>query len=76
MADRLEDQSFDKCDAAPQFVANCELGILIEVHMDELHGTGPRPALNLVKTYLSHKIRFKIWTVYERSGHEIRTPQA
>ena len=37
----------------------------IEVHTDDLHGTGPRPALDLVQTNLSQKIRFKIWTVYE-----------
>ena len=30
------------------------------VHMDDLHGTGPTPALDLVQTNLS-----KIWTVYE-----------
>ena len=33
--------------------------------MDDLHGTGPRPALDLVQINLSQKIRFKIWTVYE-----------
>ena len=33
--------------------------------MDDLHGTGPRPALDLVQTNLSQKIRFKIWTVCE-----------
>ena len=33
--------------------------------MDDLHVTGPGPALDLVQTNLSQKIRFKIWTVYE-----------
>ena len=33
--------------------------------MDDLCGSGPRPALDLVQTNLSQKIRFKIWTVHE-----------
>ena len=65
MAERFEEQSFDRCDAAPQFFANYELDVSIEVHMDELHGIGPRLAVDLVHTNLSHKIRFTIWTVYE-----------
>ena len=64
MAERLEEQSFDRCDA-PQCFANYELDVCSEVHMDDLHGTGPRFALDLVQTNLSQKIRFKIWTVYE-----------
>ena len=40
MTERLEEQSFDDgCDAAPQFFANYGLDVLIEVHMDDLHGT-------------------------------------
>ena len=65
MAEHLEEQSFDRCDAAPQIFATFELDVFIEVHMDDLHGTGPRPALNLVQTNLSQKVRFKIWTVIE-----------
>ena len=57
MAERLEEQSFDRCDAAPQFFANYELDVFIEVHMDDLHGTGPRLALDLVQTNFSQKIR-------------------
>ena len=75
MAERLEEQSFDRCDAAPQFFANYELDVSIEVHMDELHGAGPRLAVDLVHTNLSHKIRFKIWTVYEMRM-KLRTPPA
>ena len=33
--------------------------------MDDLHGTGPRPALDLVQSNLSQKIRSQIWTVYD-----------
>ena len=64
MADRLVEQSFDRCDAAPQFFANYELDVFIEV-MADLHGTGPGPALDLVQTNLSQKIRFNIWTVHQ-----------
>ena len=48
MAQRLEEQSFERCDAAPQFFANYELDVFVEVHMDDLHGTGPTLALDLV----------------------------
>ena len=65
MAERIEAQSFDRCDAAPQFFANYDLHVFIKGHMDDLRGTGPRPALELVQTNLSQTIRFKIWTVYE-----------
>ena len=65
LAERSEEQSFDWCDADPQPFANDELDVFIEVHMDDLHGIGPRPALDLVQTNLSQKIRFKIWTVNE-----------
>ena len=64
-AERLGEQSFEGCGAAPQFFANYELDVFIAVHRDDLHGTGPRPALDLVQTNLSQKIRFKIWTEYE-----------
>ena len=37
----------------------------IEVHMDDLHGTGPRLALDLTQTNFSQKILVKIWTVNE-----------
>ena len=63
MAERLEEQSFDRCDAAPQFFANCELDVFIEVHgRSPWHWT---ETLDLVQTNLSQKIRFKIWTEYE-----------
>ena len=65
MADRLEEQSVDRCDAAPQFFAKYELDVFIEVHMADLQGTGPRLALDLVQTNLSQEIRFKIWTVHD-----------
>ena len=65
MAERLEEQSCDKCDAEPQFFANYELDVFIEVHMDDLHGTGPGPALDLVQANLALKIRFKSWTMNE-----------
>ena len=57
MAERLEEQSFDRCDTAPRFFTNHELEVFIEVHMDDLHGTGPRLSLVLVQTNLSQKIR-------------------
>ena len=41
MTEHLEEQRFDRCDAAPQFSANYELYVFIEVHMDDLHGNGP-----------------------------------
>ena len=71
MAERLEDQSFDRCDAAPRFFANYELDVFIEVHIKNLHHTKPRVALDLVQTNLSQKIRPKIWTVFKvgRYGH-------
>ena len=59
---RLEEQSFDRCEAAPQFFANYELDVLIEVHMDDLHGTGPKLALDVLQTNLSQTIRFIEWT--------------
>ena len=31
MAERLEEQSFHRCDAAPRFFANSELNVFIEV---------------------------------------------
>ena len=30
MTERLEEQSFDRCDAAPQFFANYELDVFID----------------------------------------------
>ena len=65
MAGRKEEQSFDKGGAAAQFSSNYELDVFIEVHMDDLHGTGPRPALEQIQAKLSPKILFKIWTVNE-----------
>ena len=52
-----------------QFFANYMLDAFIEAHTDDLHGTRPGPALDLVPAILSQKFRFKIWT--ERSGHEV-----
>ena len=64
--ERLERPSFDRCDAAPQLFANCELDVFIEVHMDDLHGTRPRLALEQMSKQTSHrKSVFKIWTVNE-----------
>ena len=63
--ERFEEQSFDRCDAAPQIFANYELDVFIELHMDDLQGTGPRPALDLVQANISQKIRSKMWTVNE-----------
>ena len=65
MAERLEEQSFDRCEAALLFFVNYSLDVSVEVHMDDLHGTGPKPALDLVRTNFSQTIRFKVWTVYE-----------
>ena len=65
MAERFEEKSFDRCDAVPQSFAHYELDVFLEVHMDDLHGTGPRIALEVVQNKSSQKIRFKIWTVCE-----------
>ena len=73
-AECLEEQSFDRCEAAPQFFVNYALDVSIEVHIDDLHDTGPKPALDLVRTNLSQTIRFKVDGV--RDGHEVRGPQA
>ena len=48
-----------------QFFVNYALDVSIEVHIDDLHDTGPKPVLDLVRTNLSQTIRFKVWTVYE-----------
>ena len=58
-----------ECDAAPQFLANYELDVFIEVQMDDLHGTGPRPNQPLAENPFQNLDSV-------RSGHEIRTPQA
>ena len=63
MAERFEEQSFGGCDAALPFFTNYELDILIEVHMDDLHGTRLGAALDLVQANPSQKIRFKTWRV-------------
>ena len=61
----LEEQSFDRCDAAPQFFANYELDVFIQVHKDDLHGTGPRLALEQIQANFSQRIPCNIWTVTE-----------
>ena len=65
MAEHFEEQSFDRCDAAPQVCANYELDVFIEVHMGDLHGTGPRRALEQIRANLSQEIRYKFRTVNE-----------
>ena len=65
MAEHLAEQSFDRCEAAPQFFVNYALDVSIGVHMDDLHGFGPKLALDLVRINLSQTIRFKVRTVYE-----------
>ena len=70
MADCLEEQSFDRCDAAPQFLTNYELDVFIEVHMDDLHGSGPRLALDLVQNQPLTDNPFQNLDS-ERSGHEV-----
>ena len=35
------------------------------MHIDDLHGTGPKPALDLVRFNLSQTIRFQVRTLYE-----------
>ena len=84
MAEHLAEQSFDRCEAAPQFFLNYALHVSIGVHMDHLHGTGPKTALDLGRINLSQTIRFTVRTVYdinmryehlkrERVLHEDRT---
>ena len=43
MAERLEEQSSDRCDAAPQFFANYELDVFIEVLDRDLRWTWSKP---------------------------------
>ena len=50
--------------AAPQFSANYELEVFIEVHMDDLIDTTETCA-GLGPNQPFTEIRFKIWTVYE-----------
>ena len=49
MIERLEEQSFERCDAAaPQMFADYELDVFMEVHMDDPHGTRPGLALEQI----------------------------
>ena len=41
---RLEGEGFVRCEALPQFFRRPEDGIVIEVHMDDFHGTGEQIA--------------------------------
>ena len=43
---------------------NYAVDVSIEVHVHDLHGTGPKPAKDLVQTNLSQTFRFKVSTVY------------
>ena len=65
LAERVEEQSVDRCEAAPQFFVNYALDVSMWVHVDDLRGTGPKPPLDLVRANISQTIRFKVWTVYE-----------
>ena len=65
MAEHLAEQRFDRCEAAPQFFLNYALHVSIGVHMDDLHGTGPKTALDLGRINLSQTILFKVRTVYD-----------
>ena len=65
MAECHEEQSFDRCEAARQSFLNYALDGSVEVHMDDLHGTGPNLALDLVRINLSLTIRFKVRAVYD-----------
>ena len=69
MAERLEEESFGRCDAAPQFFANCELNDFIEANMDDLHGTRPRLPLEQIQAHLSQKIRSIFYEVGTRYEH-------
>ena len=62
MAEHLAEQSFGRCEAAPQVFVNYALHVSIGVHMDDLHGTGPKPAVDMVRFNLSQTIRFKVRT--------------
>ena len=39
MAEHLEEERFDRCEAAPQFFANYAQDISVKVHMDDIQGT-------------------------------------
>ena len=43
---------------------NYALHVSTVVHVHDLHGTGPKPARDLVQTNLSQTFRFKVSTVY------------
>ena len=56
MPEHLVEQCFDRCEAAPQLFVNYALHVPIEVQMDDLHGIGPKPALDLVRINLSQTV--------------------
>ena len=62
VAERFEKQSFDRCDAAPQFLASKELDVFIEVHMDDVHGTGPRPTPSVAGSVKQKPDEMLSWT--------------
>ena len=67
MAARLEEQSFDRCDAAPQFRVDYELAVFIQLHMDDLRGAVPRLAVEQIQTNPRGK------SDSERGGQELRS---
>ena len=74
MAERCEEQRFDRCDAAPQVFGNYELGASVAVQMESpwhwtQSGTGSGP-----NQPLSDDSFHGVDGV--RDGHEVRTPQA
>ena len=75
MAECHEVQSFDRCEAAPQSFLNYALDVSVEVHMDDLHGTGPKPGAGSGSNQPLTDDSFQ-GSDGVRHGHEVRTPQA
>ena len=56
ITERLDEQNFDSCDVAPQWFGKYQLDDYLEVHMDDLHGTRPKSALEQIRANLSQMI--------------------
>ena len=60
MAALLIECNLVRCEVAPQFFMDYERDIFIEVHMDDLHGTGTERAIAALKKELEATVQFKI----------------
>ena len=65
MAALLLDCKLLRCEVAPQLFMEYHRGIFLEVHMDDLHGTGTERALANLKEELDKVAQFKVCAVHE-----------